>query len=123
MLGIGVTAAMAAKKRRCSGNTNGARILALLLAEDADVIRMMMWSVNVTRRQSTTATETCPMTACCRSEGGRRRVFLLFSVAEAVWQARPVTGPGKVGYGQVSYFSFFLLLSFSYFFVCFEYQV
>jgi hypothetical protein len=47
---LGVMAATAAEMRRCSGNTNGAQILALLLAEDADGIRMMMWSVNVTRR-------------------------------------------------------------------------
>jgi hypothetical protein len=99
MLDIGVTAARAAEMHRCSGNTNGARILALLLAEDVDGIRMMMWSVNVTRRQSTMATGTCPTTARCRSEGGRRRVFLLFSVAKAVWRAGLVTGPGKVGYG------------------------
>jgi hypothetical protein len=48
MLDIGVTAATTAEMRRCSGNMNGARILALLLAEDANGIRMMMWSVNVT---------------------------------------------------------------------------
>jgi hypothetical protein len=112
---LGVMAATAAEMRRRSGNTNGARILALLLAEDADGIGMMMWSVNVTRRQSTTAAGTCPTTARCHSERGRRRVFLLFSVAEAVWRAGPVTGLGKVGCSQVSYFSFFVLLSFSYF--------
>jgi hypothetical protein len=49
-------------------------------------------------------------------------VFLLFSVAEAVWRAGPVTGPGKVGYGQVSYFFFdFFLFPISV--LCFEYQV
>jgi hypothetical protein len=61
--------------------------------------------------------------ARCRSEGGRRRVFLLFSVAKAVWWAGPVTGPGKVGYGQVSYFSFFDFFLFPISVLCFEYQV
>jgi hypothetical protein len=61
--------------------------------------------------------------ARCRSEGGRRRVFLLFSVAEAVWRAGLVTGPGKVGCGQVSYFSFFYFFLFPISVLCFEYQV
>jgi hypothetical protein len=44
-------------------------------------------------------------------------------MAEAVWRAGPVTGPGKVGYGQVSYFSFFDFFLFPISVLCFEYQV
>jgi hypothetical protein len=55
MVGIGVTAATAAEMRRCPRNTNWAQILALLLAVDADEIRMMRWVVNLTRRRSSKA--------------------------------------------------------------------
>jgi hypothetical protein len=48
--------------------------------------------------------------------------FFFSSLAEAVWRTGLVTGPGKMGCGQVSFFSLFsVLLFFSFSVFCFDF--